>query len=70
MNYLRLDLKICEGCGVLWLRRTVADGVYCTTCTTRLASFPAVRAIHRGGRPRLARTAGCCANRRQTAGTQ
>ena len=52
MKYLRLELKVCEGCGVLWLRRGIENGVYCTTCTARLASFPPVTAKRPGGRPR------------------
>ena len=52
MNGYRLDLKVCEGCGALWLRRGVMDGVYCWGCAKRLAAFPAPRARHAGGRPR------------------
>jgi hypothetical protein len=40
MNDSRLYLKICEGCGVLWLRAGAVDGVYCRACATRLAEFP------------------------------
>jgi hypothetical protein len=69
MMYLRLEVKVCEGCGALWLRRTT-DGVYCTTCTTRLAAFPAASGKRRGGRPRLPRAAGCTAGRRNQAGAQ
>jgi hypothetical protein len=53
MNYLRLDLKICEGCGALWLRAGARDGVYCRACSHYLVDFPAPRAKHQGGRPRL-----------------
>ncbi|MBS1800033.1 MAG: hypothetical protein JSS95_09435 [Acidobacteria bacterium] len=69
MNYFRLDLKVCEGCGTLWLRRQTAvglttEGVYCRQCIARLVDFPAPRGRHAGGRrPRLARAAHC----RQTA---
>lgn len=69
MKYLRMDLKVCEGCGTLWLRRTnptgtnphsAARGVYCRACATRLADFPMPRGKHPGGRkPRLARVS-CC----------
>lgn len=41
MNDLRMYLKICEGCGVLWLRTGAVDGVYCRSCSTKLAEFPA-----------------------------
>jgi hypothetical protein len=54
MKYLRLELKVCEGCGTLWLRKELEPSVYCTACTTRLATFPPPRGKHRGGRPRTA----------------
>jgi len=68
MNYLRMDLKVCEGCGTLWLRsKTPAgsstSGVYCRQCIARLADFPAPRGKHAGGRkPRLTRAARCRRN--------
>jgi len=52
MNYLRLDLKVCEGCGALWLRAGTKDGVYCRACSHNLISFPAPKGKHEGGRPR------------------
>jgi hypothetical protein len=52
MNYLRIDLKVCEGCGALWLRRAMVEGVYCRECVGRLAEFPAPRGKHAGGRVR------------------
>ena len=56
MKHLLLELKVCEGCGMLWLRRKEtqnqhADGNYCPSCVQRLSSFP-VRGKHAGGRPR------------------
>ena len=48
MNDLHVELKVCEGCGALWLRTGVANGVYCRTCVGRIAEFP---------RPRGRRTA-------------
>jgi hypothetical protein len=59
MMYLRLELKVCEGCGALWLRSEQRTSVYCTTCSTRLSEFP-VRRKHAGGRPR---TRGLATNR-------
>lgn len=70
MNTLRLSLKVCEACGVLWLRGEVSDGVYCRGCAVRLAQFPAPKGRHAGGRKpgsvrstppasRRARTTGC-----------
>jgi hypothetical protein len=70
MTYLRLEVKICEGCGALWLRRST-DGVYCFACSSRLASFPVPTGKHRGGRPRLPRAKNCtAAHRRTEAGAQ
>ena len=40
MNYLRVDLKVCEGCGALWLRAGIANGVYCKNCVGAIADFP------------------------------
>lgn len=51
MMHLRIELKVCEGCGALWLRSEQRNSVYCTTCSTRLSHFP-VRRKHAGGRPR------------------
>jgi hypothetical protein len=60
VNYLRMDLKVCEGCGVLWLRGIMSEGVYCRGCAGRLAEFPAPRTKHAGGRGRRrVRTTGC-----------
>jgi len=49
MNHLRLDLKVCEGCGGLWIRAGVVDGVYCRRCAEVLAEFPPVRCRGRRG---------------------
>ena len=43
MNHLRLELKVCEGCGALWLRAETASGVHCTRCIRTLREFPPVR---------------------------
>ena len=65
MKYLLLELKICEGCGTLWLRRKELPEAYCAGCTQRLAGFPAPSGKRPGGRPRtrLNRTSrrGCAA---------
>jgi hypothetical protein len=61
MKYLHLELKICEGCGALWLRTGITDGVYCTACRKWLDGFPEPTGKRAGGRPRLARVKGCCA---------
>ena len=44
MKEFRVDLKVCEGCGGLWLRaREVGRqcGAYCNSCVRWLAEFPA-----------------------------
>ena len=52
MNYLRLDLKVCEGGGTLWLRGAIADGVYCRGCAQTVSELPERRQKHAGGRPK------------------
>lgn len=56
MNHLRMDLKVCEGCGGLWIRAGKEEGVYCRRCSVKLAEFPTGRPKRRrvkcGGRPR------------------
>jgi hypothetical protein len=54
MNYLKMDLKVCEGCGTLWLRTGGLSGVYCRGCAGEMAEFPAPRGKHAGGRRRRA----------------
>jgi hypothetical protein len=40
MKDFRVELKICEGCGALWLR-SAGHGIYCHGCALRLSDFPA-----------------------------
>lgn len=51
MNSLnvKLNLKVCEGCGALWLRTERDGGIYCKRCTPILAELPPSR--RRGTRP-------------------
>jgi uncharacterized Zn finger protein (UPF0148 family) len=35
-----VELKYCERCGGLWLRRQGADGVYCAGCRASLEAMP------------------------------
>ncbi len=37
---IRVELKYCERCGGLWLRRLSTDGVYCSGCRAHLAAKP------------------------------
>jgi hypothetical protein len=46
-----VQLKICEGCGCLWLRAE-NQGVYCCNCQVKLKDFPAPETRKRRGRPR------------------
>jgi len=40
MKDFRVELKVCEACGALWLR-AVDHGVYCRGCALWLSEFPA-----------------------------
>jgi Zn-finger nucleic acid-binding protein len=37
---IQVELKYCERCGGLWLRPQGAGGVYCSSCSLRLAAMP------------------------------
>jgi Zn-finger nucleic acid-binding protein len=37
---IQLDLKYCERCGGLWLRRKGDNGVYCAGCCAHFAALP------------------------------
>lgn len=50
MNHSCLDLKICEGCGRLWLRSHSLADVYCRRCTILFADFPAPHSRRPKGR--------------------
>jgi Zn-finger nucleic acid-binding protein len=45
MKDLYVELKVCEGCGGLWLRarelKQNGRGAYCSSCMRWLAEFPA-----------------------------
>ena len=49
MKHICMQLKVCEGCGALWLR-ALNDGVYCGRCAVVLADFPPPRGRSRRGR--------------------
>ncbi len=48
---LRVQLKVCEGCGCLWYRTQNLGTVYCSSCETKLLDFPAPETRKRRGRP-------------------
>jgi hypothetical protein len=47
---LRVQLKICEGCGSLWYR-SQTQSVYCRSCEGILREFPTPESRKRRGRP-------------------
>ena len=53
---LRVYLKICEGCGLLWYRAQNQHSVYCRACETRWKDYPLPQSRKRRGRPRTVRT--------------
>lgn len=49
---LRVQLKVCEGCGCLWYRsQTALASVYCNGCETKLKDFPTPESRKKRGRP-------------------
>jgi uncharacterized Zn finger protein (UPF0148 family) len=48
---LRVQLKVCEGCGCLWYRAQEQGSVYCFRCETKLKDFPSPETRKRRGRP-------------------
>lgn len=48
---LRVQLKICEGCGCLWYRALNHGSVYCQRCEVKLKDFPTPASRKRRGRP-------------------
>ncbi len=59
MKDLRVELKVCEGCGALWLRAGNSSDVYCRRCVGIVADLP-VRKRLRTPKP-LIPTASACA---------
>jgi len=48
---MRVQLKVCEGCGCLWYRAQNQESVYCKSCETKLENFPSPESRKRRGRP-------------------
>jgi nucleoid DNA-binding protein len=48
---LRVQLKVCEGCGSLWYRAQNIGSVYCKQCEVKLKDFPSPESRKRRGRP-------------------
>lgn len=47
MTNVQVELKVCEGCGALWIRTGCSMTVYCRRCAGQLAEFPAPRRLRR-----------------------
>jgi len=50
MEYLHVQLKVCEGCGGLWFR-TSGEDVYGRCCADKLAQHAKAKPERRGRRP-------------------
>ena len=50
MEYLRVQLKVCEGRGGLWFRTETLVKVYCTGCAGKMAGHAKARLENRPGR--------------------
>ena len=48
---LRVELKICEGCGSLFYRAQTEGDIYCGGCKAKLKDFPSPESRKRRGRP-------------------
>jgi hypothetical protein len=73
MKDLCVELKVCEGCGALYLRDTEScagvveqgRGVYCQGCERWYAQFPAAgKRLRTKGKRRTVRTAVCAGGAR------
>ena len=51
LEVFQMELKYCERCGALWLRRSGSDEVYCASCLPKMLDYPALRKSN--GRRRL-----------------
>jgi hypothetical protein len=58
MAYQKVSLKVCEGCGTLWIREARRGEVYCRPCTGVLQHFPDPKTRLRVGRKNKDRSAG------------
>jgi hypothetical protein len=43
-TFEQMELKYCERCGGLWLRRRGSERVYCEACVPKMEELPQVRA--------------------------
>jgi hypothetical protein len=42
-TFEQLELKYCERCGGLWLRRKGSERIYCVGCVPKMADMPGPR---------------------------
>ena len=67
---VRVQLKICEGCGCLWYRAQTHGSVYCRECELKLRDFPLPESRKLRGRPTTRRLARVWAVAEATGGAQ
>ena len=48
MVYLRVQLKVCEGCGGLWFRAQGGTNIYCSSCESKFRNLPRPTKRRRG----------------------
>jgi len=67
---LCVQLKVCEGCGVLWCRSQDQGNVYCKQCETRFMAFPLPESQRRRKIPRRKSLLSIWAVAEETGGAQ
>ena len=67
---VRVQLKVCEGCGCLWYRTQDHGSVYCRECEIKLRDFPSPESRKLRGRPGSRRLARVWAVAEATGGVQ
>ena len=55
---VRVQLKVCEGCGSLFYRAQILESVDCRGCEVILKDFPTPETRKRRGRPSLKKAIG------------
>jgi hypothetical protein len=52
LQLCRCELKYCERCGALWVRRAGREESYCSACTDQMEDLPKARVRSKGRRER------------------
>ncbi|MGO9403211.1 MAG: hypothetical protein ACLPVW_07050 [Terriglobales bacterium] len=60
---IQVELKYCERCGGLWLRRRGSEGVYCASCRVHVEAMPAPEEAGEASSQRKARLPGTSGGR-------